>query len=196
MKIYIPIISSIIFFYSFISHFAYFISSLVYKKKSQEIFCKKKVYFSNIENIFLLLSHLCIAFIMLMRTGISMTGTIIISAIGTLAHSSLFVSKLLHMYNEKTYSYINILFLLGQIGMVYIYCIEHVTENIRKMTWKQKHVIPYTFIVMGIYYFYHYYKKEKTGIISISNLLVCGVYFMLFALFLLHYKYYKFVSIF
>ena len=202
MKVYIPIISSILFFYSFLSHVFYAISTMLYTNKSQELICKKHIQFSNIEHIFLLVSHICIAFVMLIRTGIHLTGTILISVIGSIAHLSLCISKIIHMYQEKSYDIINILFVLGQFGMIYVYCIEHITENIRKMTWKQRHIIPYTFTVLSIYYIYSFYKekehnKEKENTyLSTSNLLVAGVYIGLLVLFGLHYKYYTYISIF
>jgi len=198
MRVYIPIISSILFFFAFISNAIYAISRMLYTRKAQEIICKKHVQFSNIDHLFLLVSHISIAFVMLIRTGIHLTGTILISVIGSISHFSLCISKMIHMYQEKTYNIMDILFVVGQFGMIYIYCIEHITEDIRKMTWKQRHIIPYTFIILGICNIYNYYIKEEDEhtSISISNLLVAGVYIGLLVLFGLHYKYYRYISIF
>jgi hypothetical protein len=145
------------------------------------------------------MGHILISFVMLFRIGINLSGTIIVSIIGSIAHSLLFLSNLFTMLNSYKISLIDIIlidiiFMVGQIGMIYTYCIEHIIEDVTLMTINEKIKIITTFVILALYYFYSFCKTNS--IIKYGKLLVFLVYFGLILLFYFHYKKYNYISIF
>jgi hypothetical protein len=184
----------IIFFYNFIAHFVFFTIHCLYQKDIQNIICKKILHNKNIDNVFLIIGHILIAFVMLFRIGISISGTIIVSVIGSIGHMFLILSYLLFMFNTKDFSIINIIFILGQLGMIFTYCIEHIFEDVNTMTILEKAPVLLSFITLGCIYLFNYFKTDS--ILKYGKLAVFFVYCLLILLFFYHNEKYDYISIF
>ena len=195
MELFIKHFETIIFLYNFFAHFSLFLLNVLYDKKAREIICAKKLNKNNIDKLFFLCGHLLIAFVMLFRIGINLSGTVIVSLVGSIAHTFLFLSYLVLIILYKRITLLDIIFLLGQIGMIYTYNIEHIKEDMTYMTDREKYTILSTFILLSIYYFVVYIKSPN-NMVKYGKLLVLFVYILLIILFYLHNKQYDYISIF
>ena len=192
MRIYI--LEYLIFLFNFLSHLTLFILNLLYNNSTLKIICNKDLSFNNYDKLFFSIGHLLISFVMLFRIGINLSGTIIVSLIGSIAHSFLFISNLFTILKLHKISLFDIIFMVGQIGMIYTYCIEHIISDVKSMTINEKLRILGTFIILAFYYLYNSYKT--TSIIKYGKIFVCFVYLGLILLFYLHNEKYNFIKIF
>lgn len=190
----ISILETLIFLFNFISHLILFTLNILYDKSTLTIVCNKNLNINNYNKLLFLIGHILISFVMLFRIGINLSGTIIVSLVGSIGHFSLFLSMLFSIINLYKISLLDIIFMIGQIGMIYTYCIEHIVENESLMNINDKIFILATFIIMSFYYFYSF-NKTKT-IIRYGKLLIFLVYLFLIILFYLHNEKYNYIRIF
>ena len=195
MKILISYVETIFFLYNFIAHFTLLLLNILYDTKLREIICSKKLNKNNMDKLYFIFGHLLIAFVMLFRIGINLSGNIIVSLVGSIAHTFLFLSYLVLIILYKRITLLDIIFLLGQIGMIYTYNIQHIKEDVKDMTTRERCTILLSFILLAIYYLVVYIKSPN-NMIKYGKLLVLLVYILLIILFYLHNKYYHYISIF
>ncbi len=127
------------------------------------------------------LGHLFIATAQMSFFGETFTpGTGKVSMItGTIGHTCLLFFILRKMMTSVFSSW-NIIFLLGQLGMIYFY-LNHIDEKkeisilFTNKELKHAHIFLITFIAMFIYYLKSFYSASHR-LVSVSLLLVAGVY--------------------
>ena len=160
---------TITFIYNTFSHFIFGIMYLIIKK----IYKLKKINLNLIYNIIFILGHILISFVMGLRISEKNRGTLKVSIVGSTAHSLLFISCLLSIIFNKKIDFITILFLVSQIGMIYIYLAEFYINNMKE----------YQFIIFLIPLFslLYYYLR---GFILTTNFLKYG-YLLVFFVYLL-----------
>tara|TARA_Y100000590_G_scaffold430939_1_gene545147 strand:- start:1437 stop:2021 length:585 start_codon:yes stop_codon:yes gene_type:complete len=194
MIIRITTFQTILFLYNFFAHLSLFILNLLYNKDATIMVCNKHLSFHNYDKLLFLIGHILISFVMLFRIGINLSGTIIVSLIGSIAHSLLFLSNIFNMLKMRTITLIDIIFMVGQIGMIYTYCIEHILDDVKVMSIVQKMKILGTFIGLAFYYLYSFLKTKN--ILKYGKLAVFLVYVCLIVLFYLHNEKYNYINIF
>mgnify|MGYP001257182569 CR=1 FL=1 len=109
MIIRITTFQTILFLYNFFAHLSLFILNLLYNKDATIMVCNKHLSFHNYDKLLFLIGHILISFVMLFRIGINLSGTIIVSLIGSIAHSLLFLSNIFNMLKMRTITLIDII---------------------------------------------------------------------------------------
>lgn len=149
---------------------------------------------NNLSIVLFLIGHIFISFIMLFRIGINKKGHYIVRILGSFAHLNLFFSELVKiLQNSLSLNFEKIIFMLGHIGMIYVYNIEYFhTES--GMQLYSKIIILLTFISLLFYYLVStIYTKS---ILRYGKFCIIIVYLLLLVLFYAHLKEFDSISIF
>lgn len=193
MIISIQNLETLFFSYNFFGHLIIFIVNLLFNKEFKNIICKNMKIINNLSILLFLIGHICISFIMLFRIGINKKGHYIVKILGSFAHLTLFFSEFVKIIqNNLSLKFQNIIFMFGQIGMIYVYNVEYF-HTVSGMQLYSKIIILLTFISLTLYYLLSsIYTKS---ILRYGKLAITAVYLLLLGLFYLHIKHYNHVSI-
>ena len=194
MNILITNLESIFFIYNFFGHLIIFIINFLFNKEFKKIICKNMKIVNNLSILLFLIGHIFISFIMLFRIGIDKKGHYIVRILGSFAHLNLFFSELVKiLQNSLSLNFEKIIFMIGQIGMIYVYNIEYF-YTVSGMELYSKLIMLFTFISLLIYYLLStIYTKS---ILRYGKFCIIIVYLLLLVLFYVHSKDFDSITIF
>ena len=186
---------NLIFVYNSFSHMTMIFIYIIYNKNINNLILTKK-YLKNLPNIIYILGHLFITFTMMYRIPIEFRGNMAVTILGSTGHSLLICYMLLsiYIYKQQVLNKYTIIFLVGQLGMVYVYWTEHFKKQLSSLD--KLHLIFFLSPLILLFIFYLNYFLTHKGIIKFPNLLISIVYLLLFILSIYQYKNNKYISIF
>lgn len=183
-----------VFLFNLIAHLFFISLYITFNKNINCIICSKYISIHYIYNILFVCGHLLISSVMLSRIAEQFRQTLPISIFGSIGHSLLFISSIISLLYGSKFDIYTFIFLISQIGMIYVYSVEFFIKNIYNMTNIQKILFVLPLILLFIYYFHNFININ--GVLRYGYLGVGVVY--LFLLMISYYQNYKqdYISIF
>lgn len=174
-------INSDIFKYATISHITLFMSYLLYSKYIHKI-NKRNIYtIVSITTLLYLVGHILISSAMYNRINTDNIGKLNPTILGIIGHSCLLSFSLLANRNSMYFETGDIIFILGQIGMIYNYYSDYKYNNNKiKPNYNYLILIP-TFLLLNIFYLkksYIAFNKFRYG--PAIGLLLVGILYLIF----------------
>ena len=171
---------SYIFKYATISHTTLYLTYLLYSKYIHKI-NKKNIYtIVSITTLLYLVGHILISSAMYNRINTDNIGKLNPTILGIIGHSCLLSFSLLDNRKSIYFETGDIIFILGQIGMIYNYYSDYKYHNKVKSNYNYLIIIS-TFILLYMFYLkksYTAYNKSKYG--PAIGLLLVGILYSIF----------------
>ena len=160
-----------VFAYNLIAHMLLVTLYITFNKNINCIICNKNMSINYLYNIFFICGHLLISSVMMSRIPEEFRGTLPISIFGSIGHSLLFISCILSFLYGTKFDIFKFIFLISQIGMIYVYSIEYIIKDIYNMSKFEKIMFIIPLILLFIYYIYNFFHIKspiKFGYITVS----------------------------
>jgi len=183
-------IDSNIFKYATISHTILYISYILYSKYMHKI-NKQNIYtIVSITTLLYLVGHIFISSAMFNRINTDNIGKLQPTILGIIGHSCLLFFSLLANRKSMYFKTGDIIFILGQIGMIYNYYSDYKYHNKVKSNYNYLIIIS-TFILLYMFYFKKsYVAYNKSNYVPAIGLSLVGILYLIFSM-QKTYDYYK-----
>jgi hypothetical protein len=184
-----------IFLYNALAHSIYIFFYLMYNKKINELLCEKLFNKKHILNILFVLGHLFIVFAMIIRINKITRDSFDVVRMGSVGHGTLFLSIALScLFKLTELNFDTILFLILQLGMIYVYALEYIISNEETIKFYNKILIVLP-LFLGIYYYSSHYFHLDTAF-SYAYIAVALVYLLLFTITILKLMKKEYITVF
>jgi len=175
-------IESLVFIYATLSHGSLV---LLYSTYIKQLISKKTLY---------LMGHIFITSVMVLRTSTTYRDSLIDTVLGSIGHScllSFFVittfiytsSKYLIKLDNKNNNWLNIICIIGQIGMITIYNIEHInSKKNNKYRYNYRYLYIITFSLLTYFYYKAAFNKRTRKSILFYPLIMISILYLILLL--------------
>lgn len=168
-----------IFMYGSLAHITLLITYVFYGKYMKKINIKNIFTIQTIITLLYFLGHLMISFAMLDRINTDNIGSLFPTISGSIGHTSLLVFSSLINRNSPFNNH-HIVFVIGQIGMIYNYICEYIYKNITEPNYNYIILIIIFGLLCGFYIKKSYKAYKKSYKIVALGLFMVGCLYLTF----------------